>query len=163
MVIAVVSDTHVPRGNRRIPDEVVERAGAADLVVHAGDFTDGSTLKTFEDAASDLRAVHGNMDQPDVFKRLPDRLHFEVEGVAIGVVHDPGPRDGRIGRLRRRFPDCDAVIFGHTHQPQHDVDGDFQIFNPGSPTEHRGHWHAHTMGLATVSGGGIEFELVELD
>jgi len=163
MVIAIVSDTHLPRGKRRLPDEVLERAGSADLVVHAGDFTDAAALAAFEGVGTDLRAVHGNMDQPAVFERLPDMLSFDVEGIRLGMVHDPGPRNGRLDRLRKRFPDCDAVIFGHTHQPQHDQEEDFQIFNPGSPTEHRGRWRSHTMGMARVEGAAIGFELVELD
>lgn len=48
---------------------------------------------------------------------------------------------------------------GHTHMPEHDERCGFQIFNPGSPTERR-RAPAHTMGLATVSGGRVTFELV---
>jgi uncharacterized protein len=52
--------------------------------------------------------------------------------------------------MRRRFPDCDAVVFGHSHIPLHETAADgFQIFNPGSPTDRRRR-PAHTMGLATV-------------
>ncbi len=39
--------------------------------------------------------------------------------------------------MRRRFPEADAVIFGHSHQPLHEEEEGFQIFNPGSPTERR--------------------------
>jgi predicted phosphodiesterase len=46
--------------------------------------------------------------------------------------------------------------------PLHERDGDFQIFNPGSPTDRRRQpWH--TMGLARAVAGGVEFELVRLD
>ena len=38
MRIAVVSDTHLPRGQRRLPDRCVEELRAADLILHAGDF-----------------------------------------------------------------------------------------------------------------------------
>ena len=37
MQIAVISDTHLPRGQRRLPDDCVDRLQAADLIVHAGD------------------------------------------------------------------------------------------------------------------------------
>ena len=72
-----------------------------------------------------------------------------------------GPAAGRLARLRRRFPDADAVVFGHSHIPLHEREGDFQIFNPGSPTERR-RAPRHSMGLARVEGGAIEFELVTL-
>jgi predicted phosphodiesterase len=63
--------------------------------------------------------------------------------------------------MRRRFPGADAVIFGHSHIPLHEREGDFQIFNPGSPTERR-RAPSHSMGLARVEDGRIELELVEL-
>jgi predicted phosphodiesterase len=37
MLIAAISDTHLPRGRRRIPDACLERLAAADLILHAGD------------------------------------------------------------------------------------------------------------------------------
>ena len=53
-------------------------------------------------------------------------------------------------------------MFGHSHLPLHERAPDgFQIFNPGSPTERR-RAPAHTMGMARVDGGEVEFELVEL-
>ena len=51
-----------------------------------------------------------------------------------------------------------AVVFGHTHMPEHEELDGFQIFNPGSPTERR-RAPAHTMGVATVGDGPIAFEL----
>ena len=61
--------------------------------------------------------------------------------------------------MRERFPDADAVVFGHSHIPLHEEADGFQIFNPGSPTDRR-RAPAHTMGLARVEGGAVEFELV---
>jgi predicted phosphodiesterase len=43
----------------------------------------------------------------------------------------------------------------------HEERGGFHIFNPGSPTERR-RAPRHTMGVATVQGGRIVFEFVEL-
>jgi predicted phosphodiesterase len=65
--------------------------------------------------------------------------------------------------MRARFPDADAVIFGHSHIPLHERAPDgFQIFNPGSPTDRR-RQPRHTMGLCHVQPGLLEFELVNLD
>ncbi len=64
--------------------------------------------------------------------------------------------------MRRRFPEADAVVFGHSHIPLHERTDGFQIFNPGSPTERR-RAPRHTMGLAEVEGGRVVFRLVELD
>jgi predicted phosphodiesterase len=79
------------------------------------------------------------------------------------VIHDASPATGRLARLKRRFPDADAVIFGHSHIPLHQTDDHgFQIFNPGSPTERR-RAPRHTMGLAHAENGRLTFELIELD
>jgi uncharacterized protein len=78
------------------------------------------------------------------------------------MLHDAGPAAGRLGRMRRRFPDADAVVFGHSHIPLREQDADgFAIFNPGSQTDKR-RQPVHTMGLATVADGRVRFELVEL-
>ena len=64
--------------------------------------------------------------------------------------------------MRARFKDADAVVFGHSHLPLHEIaDDGFQIFNPGSPTERRSA-PSHTMGIATVEEGRLQFELIEL-
>ena len=51
--------------------------------------------------------------------------------------HDSGPAAGRLGRLRRRFPDAGLVVFGHSHIPLDESAGGSRIFNPGSPTDRR--------------------------
>jgi putative phosphoesterase len=95
--------------------------------------------------------VHGNVDSADLRRLLPEERIVEAEGVRIGMVHDAGPRAGRLERIRRRFGDrADLVVFGHSHMPLHEQAPDgFQILNPGSPTERR-RAPAHTMGLIRV-------------
>jgi putative phosphoesterase len=44
---------------------------------------------------------------------------------------------GRHERLRRRFPRCDVVAYGHTHLPELARSDGVWILNPGSPTERR--------------------------
>ena len=161
MLIAVISDTHMPRGARRLPDACVERLEAADLILHAGDVMTAATLAEFELIGPPLVAVHGNVDDEELRCQLPAERVVEASGVRIAMVHDAGPRQGRLARMRRRFPACDAVVFGHSHLPLHEQSDRFQIFNPGSPTERR-RAPAHTMGLARVAGGRVSFELVAL-
>ena len=139
----------------------MEAIAATDLVVHAGDFTGPETLAEVEAIGPPLVAVHGNVDAAEVRAALPERARFEAGGATVAVIHDAGPRRGRLGRLRREFPDADAVIFGHSHLPLHESDGGFQIFNPGSPTERR-RAPAHTMGIAVAKAGRIAFELIQI-
>jgi uncharacterized protein len=161
MVVAILADTHMPRGARAIPDRCLELMAGADAILHAGDFTDEPVLDSLEALGPPVLGVHGNMDSAALRQKLPEQLTFEQAGVRIAMIHDGGPGRGRLARLRRRFPGADAIVFGHSHMPLHEREGDFQIFNPGSPTERR-RAPGHTMGLARIRGGALEFELVEL-
>jgi putative phosphoesterase len=160
--IAIVSDTHLPRGSRRIPEACRERLRAADLIVHAGDLSSVAVLRELQELGP-VAAVRGNVDDVNVQALLPERLELTVAGARLGVIHDAGPGPGRLARLRAAFPEASAVIFGHSHIPlweRENVNG-FQIFNPGSPTDKRRQPH-YTMGWAYAQDGEISFEIVEL-
>lgn len=162
MQVAIIGDTHLPRGTREIPAACLARCRAADAILHVGDFVDLAALKAVRQLGPPVHAVWGNIDTAEVQAALPERLVVELVGVRVGMVHIPGPRVGRTARLRRWFPDCDAAVFGHTHMPEHDqLDDGFQIFNPGSPTERR-RAPTRTMGLATITDAAIDFALVEV-
>jgi putative phosphoesterase len=161
-VIAVIADTHMPKGSRRLPDRCVELLAAADAVIHAGDFFAGSVLAELERLNPVVHAVHGNVDEPALRERLPRRLQIEVGIHRVGLIHDAGPAKGRLARLRASFPDAGAVVFGHSHLPLHEHDRDgFQIFNPGSPTERR-RAPRRSMGILRTDRGELAFEHVWL-
>jgi putative phosphoesterase len=132
----------------------------AELVLHAGDFVSGALLEQLRRFGR-LEAVHGNMDEEPLRHALPKQLVVEVGKARIGMVHDPGPRKGRADRLAARFPDCDAVVYGHTHWPEASRHERMLILNPGSPTERRRSPAASFL-LLRVEGGTIEPELVFL-
>jgi putative phosphoesterase len=161
VLIAIISDTHLPRGPRRLPDACVERIRAADLLLHAGDFMIAAAYRELEALGTPLAAVHGNVDDEELRRLLPAERIVEAAGARIAMVHDAGPAKGRLERMRRRFGDrAEALVFGHSHLPLHERAPDgFQIFNPGSPTERR-QAPAHTMGIATIEDGRPRFELI---
>jgi putative phosphoesterase len=160
--IAIISDTHMPRAGRTLPEGCVARLRAADLILHAGDLMRLSVLEELQALGPRVVAVHGNVDDAEVRAVLPTTEIVAAGAVRIGMIHDAGPRTRRLERMRRRFPDADAVVFGHSHTPLHERAADgFQIFNPGSPTERR-RSPAHTMGVAHVHGDEVEFELITL-
>jgi putative phosphoesterase len=137
MRIAVIADTHMPRGSRRLPEACVERLRAADVVLHAGDVTGASFWTELSALGPLLYGVRGNMDEPALASRLPETLVVEVGAIRLAILHAPGPAAGRESRLAARFPGCRAVIYGHTHLPQVVRWGSTWILNPGSPTERR--------------------------
>jgi putative phosphoesterase len=160
-LIAVLADTHMPKGSRRLPGRCVELIGEADAVIHAGDFFGVSALEELESLCPIVHAVHGNVDEPALRRLLPPTLEVEVGGEIVGVVHDAGPAQGRLARLHRRFPQASAVVFGHSHLPLHEEEGGFQIFNPGSPTERR-RAPRPSMGLLSCEKRGLIFEHIWL-
>ena len=162
MLVAVISDTHLPRGSRRIPDACLEAMRESDLILHAGDFTEPEVLRDLEQLGPPVAAVHGNVDTEELARLLPEARLVDADGATIAMVHDAGPAHGRLDRMRARFPEADAVVFGHSHIPLHEERDGFQIFNPGSPTDRR-RQPRHTMGIARVDAGRVEFELVALD
>ncbi len=162
MRLAIISDTHLPRGTRALPEACVARLRAADLILHAGDLVELSVLEELEALGPPVAAVHGNVDRRDVVARLPERRVVEAGGVRIGMVHDAGPARGRLERQRAAFGECAAVVFGHSHIPLLEGDDAFRIFNPGSPTDRR-RQPRHTMGEAIVADGRVTFALVDLD
>jgi hypothetical protein len=160
-MIAILADTHMPRGGRRLPDRCVELVRGAEALVHAGDFLALSVLEELEAMCPRVHAVHGNVDEPDLRDLLPEAAELSLGGHSIALVHDAGPARGRLARMRRRFPAADAVVFGHSHLPLHEREGGFQIFNPGSPTERR-RAPRPSMGLLSVSSSRPLFEHVWL-
>ncbi len=161
--LAVISDTHLPRGRRRLSDRCVELLRGADAILHAGDLVTVGVLEELRAIGPPVHAVCGNVDEPALARLLPADLQIDVDGARIAMVHDSGAAAGRVSRMRRRFPDAHAVIFGHSHIPLHETGPDgLQLFNPGSPTDRR-RQPRHTMGLAEVRDGAVRFELVTLD
>jgi uncharacterized protein len=135
--LAVISDTHMPKGARVLPPACTERLRQADLILHCGDVTGASFLEELLAIGPPVEAVYGNMDEPALQASLPKERIVEAAGVRIGMVHIPGPRAGRSERLLARLPGCEAIVYGHTHVPQMEQVEGAWILNPGSPTERR--------------------------
>lgn len=164
MRLAIISDTHMPKRGRRLPDACIARLRAADLILHAGDLATLDVLRQLRALGPPVQAIHGNVDDAAVRAVLPDRLEVELpDGARLALIHDAGPASGRLERMRGAFPEAHAVVFGHSHTPLHEQDADgFQIFNPGSPTERR-RAPRHTMGEGVVADGRIELSLIALE
>jgi hypothetical protein len=160
--VVVLSDTHAPRRWKRCPPAVAEQLRRADLVLHAGDVCTASVLEELG-AYAQIRAVLGNNDGPDVAAwGAPEALELDLDGLRVGMVHDSGPASGRVARLRRRFPGCDLVVFGHSHIPMDLAEDGFGILNPGSPTDRRRQPHGTLAVLHVVEGRLLDAEIVEV-
>jgi hypothetical protein len=159
VLVAAISDTHLPRGARALPEDCIERLRAADLILHGGDLVSAVFLEQLRALGPPVHAVVGNMDEPALHAALPKELVVDAGEVRIGMIHIPGPAAGREARLARRFPGCDAVLYGHTHIPQVERYEGLWVLNPGSPTERR-RAPAHSMLELRIDGRTIVPELV---
>ncbi len=149
----MVSDTHLRAGQAdRLPVAVRAAAEQVEVILHAGDVTSVELLDELRSLAP-LHAVLGNNDT-DLTGVLPERVVVDLDGVTVAMVHDAGPRKGRPGRLARWFPTADLVVFGHSHEPVVERDGDRWLLNPGSPTQRRRQPHP-TYALVELTQGTV--------
>ncbi|MEA2527715.1 MAG: uncharacterized protein QOF73_4942 [Thermomicrobiales bacterium] len=161
LTIGVVSDTHVnPRGARRLPTEVIDLFARFDtgLILHAGDVNTASVLCALATVAPVL-AVTGNNDDAELRELIPESVQFQVGRFRFAMLHGHGGQSARSEARRRFAGEVDCVVYGHSHIPLIEREGDTILFNPGSATDRR--WGDHFgVGLIQVTEDGIEPELV---
>jgi hypothetical protein len=157
--IGVVSDTH----GHLDPQVLVEFAGV-DLIIHAGDIMDASTLEALS-AVAPVTAVAGNMDDGKLGK-LPREVAGKVGGVRFIVGHK---RKRLLKRLALgkidgvgKHDSPDLVVCGHDHLPAVEwVDGTL-FLNPGSASAP--HFEDDDPTIAIVESGrsGLDVRFVRI-
>ena len=154
MRVVVLADTHAPRRWKSCPPRVADVLRGADAILHAGDVCVPSVLDELAEFAP-VHVVAGNNDGPDVVAwGAPETLSLDLDGLRVGMIHDSGNKVGRTARMRRRFPDADLVVFGHSHIPLDETGDGVRIFNPGSPTDRRRQPHG-TVGVLDIAAGEL--------
>jgi putative phosphoesterase len=159
--IGVVADTHIHRhGARRLPPEVLDlfsRFGVG-LVLHAGDVNTISVLAELAGVAPVI-AVTGNNDDAELRALIPESVEFRVGRYRFAMLHGHGGQTARSEARRRFAGKMDCVVYGHSHIPLIEREGETVLFNPGSATDRR--WGDHFgVGLIRVTDQGIEPELI---
>ena len=131
-MIAIISDSHIPKRAEKIPEEFHEKLEKADKTVHCGDF---ETQEKYENLKEkyDIIGVKGNCDYFD----LEASQKFSVNGVKFGVYHGAGitPR-GHHPTLAQTAEtiNVDVLFHGHTHQQEITEHEGKILLNPGSCT-----------------------------
>ncbi|WP_406260675.1 metallophosphoesterase family protein [Streptomyces nigra] len=155
MRLLLMSDTHLPKRAKALPEPLLAELPRADVVFHAGDWVDTATLDLLESRSARLVAVYGNNDGPGLRARLPEIARAELGGLRFGVVHETGASQGREARCAARFPDLDVLVFGHSHIPWDTTAATgLRLLNPGSPTDRRRQPYCTYM-TATVDAGAL--------
>ena len=135
-MLLALSDTH-GTDDPGLTEHLREQVRAADVAVHAGDFTTPAVRDRFDDLADEFVAVHGNADSAAVRDRLPATETVETLGVRFLVVH--GHEHDRTSlSLLARQEGADVVVLGHTHRPGVGRLGGVTVLNPGSHADPRG-------------------------
>lgn len=86
MKIVVISDTHCSRKSRKLPARLLDVLPSADLILHAGDWSDWSVYPLLSEYAP-VEGVAGNTDPPEIAEKLGYSRIVEVEGLRLGLVH----------------------------------------------------------------------------
>jgi len=146
--VGVVSDTHCPEFMATLPSALAGALQGVELILHAGDVDAASTLAQLGEIAP-VEAVRGDHDA--ALADLPRHREVVVGGRRIVVVHgnrsrwieEPQtllwtlslghyrPHRGLPRDLRKRFPEADVIVFGHTHRSHVEQRDGTLLFNPG--------------------------------
>jgi putative phosphoesterase len=149
MRVGVVSDTH-----NLLRPEVLQRLGGCERILHAGDVGDLGILNELGRIAPVL-AVRGNIDL-GAAARLPASLAGDLGGLPFRMVHRREDVDPAW------MPGLRLLIFGHSHQPEVEWQGDCLLLNPGSCGPRRFHLPL-SLAILTVAGQRILPEILTLD
>lgn len=160
-MIYVISDTHIPERASKLPQKFVEKVKKEDMIFHAGDFTSLKTYRELENLAS-LYAVCGNMDCPEIKELLPSKKIIELSGFKVGLIHGSGSPFNLTEKVYKEFnEELDLIIFGHSHTPYNQKQGEVIFFNPGSLAGNFLSWQK-SYGILHTDGGKIWGEIVYL-
>lgn len=130
MKVLIVSDTH--RKNENFL-KVLERVAPIDMLVHCGDI-EGSEYLISQAAGCPVEMVVGNND---FFSDLPREKEFYIGKYKVWLTHGHTyyvSMGNEYLKEEARARSADIVMYGHTHRPVVDIEGDLVAVNPGSLT-----------------------------
>lgn len=161
MKIGLLSDTH-----GFLDDKVFIHFENCDEVWHAGDIGTHSLADSLE-KFKPLRAVYGNIDDPEMQKRFQEDLWFNCDQLTIWMTHIGGypprynPRVKKI--LSEKVPD--VFICGHSHilRIMKDTSLNNMLYlNPGA-AGNQGLHHVKTLMRFEIQGKEIiNMQVIEL-
>jgi putative phosphoesterase len=150
MRIGIISDTH-----GLLRPEALRALLGVQLIIHAGDVGAPEILTQLKGIAP-VFAVRGNVDTQPWAQELPLSTVVQTRGFTFYVLHNLADLD-----LKPQAAGFDAVISGHTHQPEQRYDAGVLYLNPGSAGPRRFHLPV-TLALLELSRKPWEAEIVPL-
>jgi len=128
MKILIVSDTHRYHGYL---ESVLENEKPLDMLIHLGD-AEGCEDYIEVMAECPMEVVAGNND---FYSDLPGERILQIGKYRVLLTHGHYYYvNGGLSHIKRAIDEkeVDIVMFGHTHRPMIEQDGDVVILNPGS-------------------------------
>jgi hypothetical protein len=145
--VGLISDTH---GLMR-PEALAYLRGS-DHIVHAGDIGTPEILEALR-ALAPVTAVRGNNDRGRWARAVPSSANFQIDDVAIHVLHD-------VEQLRLH-PGVRVVVSGHSHKPRVEERDGVLYVNPGSAGPRR-FTLPIALGELRISGETVKAQIREL-
>jgi uncharacterized protein len=89
MKIVVISDTHMPKKAKQLPERLLLDLENCDYIIHAGDWQSVELYNELQQYGTVI-GVTGNVDGPELKGLLKTKEIFRVGEFQIGVVHGHG-------------------------------------------------------------------------
>lgn len=161
MKIGVISDTHIIRSGKMLPNEVHEAFCGVDMILHAGDIMIEEVIIELETIAP-VHVVAGNNDDFSILMKYGKRRLIQVNGKKIGLTHGMSRGKTYLNAYSEFLDDdVDCIVYGHSHIPHNEVIDGILFFNPGSPTNRR-FQPRHSVGLLYIESD-IRGEIIYFD
>ncbi|WP_035119947.1 metallophosphoesterase family protein [Cohnella panacarvi] len=165
MKIVVISDTHMPRMNKKLPDRLIAELADADAILHAGDWTSAEVYLMLS-AYAPTYGVSGNNDGLELRKKFGLKKLLKLGGCMIGLIHGHGTNKSIATETRAveafRGQRLDMIVYGHSHTPVLKRIGKTLVLNPGSPTDKR-RQPQYSFAIVRIDGGKLDARLVAYD
>lgn len=169
MKIGLIADTHMPGTIDALWPHAVSVFHGVDMILHAGDLHTLDVVDHLSDIAPTY-VSRGNGDVGIEDARLRDTWLFELNGIAVGLIHHfPSPArkspEHLDKYLDRHFGDQipDVLIYGHTHLEDVRSINNRLFINPGSPTLPRNQsLRPGTLGVMEIHEEHIHTKLIQL-
>jgi putative phosphoesterase len=150
MRVGVVSDTH-----NLLRQRVLERLEGCERILHAGDVGDLEILERLRRVAP-VAAIRGNTDAGATAAELPETLAGDLGGLPFRMIHRREDADPAWpARLR-------LLVFGHSHRPELEWQGNCLLLNPGACGQRRFHLPL-TLAILTVADNRIVPEILSVE
>ena len=160
MKIGLLSDTH-----GYIDDHILSLLSESDEIWHAGDIGDWHVIERLEEVAP-VRAVFGNIDSPDICRRVPEDNIFDIEGMKVAITHIGGypGKYSKHGRQLIQNTSPRIFITGHSHilKVMNDQKYDLLHINPGAAGRSGFHQIRTMIRFEINSGRPEKLEVIEL-